>query len=48
MAVPVASPSGLRYAINVSVPVHRMTQAMRTAIIAALTEAAEELTTLLV
>ena len=48
VAVPVATPSGMRYAINVSVPVHRMTQAVRTTIVAALTAAAQELSTLLV
>ena len=48
VAVPVASPSGMRYAIVVSVPVHRMMPALRTTIVAALTEAAQELSTLLV
>jgi len=48
VAVPVASPSGVRYAINASVPVHRMTQALRTTIVVELTAAAKELSTLLV
>jgi DNA-binding IclR family transcriptional regulator len=48
VAVPVASPSGTRYAISASVPVHRMTQALRTTIVGVLTEAAQELSTLLI
>lgn len=48
VAVPVASPSGTRYAISASVPVHRMTLTLRDTIVAVLTEAAQELATLLI
>jgi DNA-binding IclR family transcriptional regulator len=48
VAVPVASPSGTRYAISASVPVHRMTLTLRDSIVAVLTEAAQELATLLI
>jgi len=48
VAVPVASPSGVRYAVNASVPVHRMSPSVRSSIVTELTEAAEELSQLLV
>ena len=48
VAVPVASASGVRYAVNASVPVHRMSPSVRSTIVAALTDAAEELAQLLV
>lgn len=47
-AVPLASPSGVHYGLNVSLPVHRMTPANRSVIVAALAQAADELGQLLV
>jgi len=48
VAVPVAGQGGVRYAVNASVPVHRMSTSVRTTIVTALTDAAEELSQLLV
>lgn len=48
VAVPVAGPSGVRYAVNASVPVHRMSTSVRSTIVTALTDAAEQLSQLLV
>lgn len=48
VSVPVDSPSGVHYALTVSLPVHRMTAATRTEIVAALKEAAKELEKLVV
>lgn len=45
IAVALDSPSGVQYAVNASVPINRMSPALRTAIASALQQAAEELTT---
>ena len=47
VAVPVASPSGVLYAVNVSVPTHRMTRALRNKIAESLKSGADELSTIL-
>jgi DNA-binding IclR family transcriptional regulator len=46
VAVALDSPSGVQYAVNASVPVNRMSPAVRAEIAAALQRAAEELSTL--
>ncbi len=48
VAVPVSSASGLLYAVNVSVPTHRMTSALRTQIAESLKLASDELNTILI
>ncbi|MGH3588391.1 MAG: IclR family transcriptional regulator, partial [Pseudonocardia sp.] len=48
VAVPVSGVSGVMYAVNVSVPKHRMTRALRMEIARSLRSAAEELTSVLV
>ena len=47
VAVPVASPSGVLYAVNVSVPTNRMTRALRNEIAESLKSVADELCTIL-
>jgi IclR family transcriptional regulator, acetate operon repressor len=47
VAVPVASPNGDLYAVNVSVPTHRMTRTLRNEIAQSLKAAAAELTSIL-
>jgi DNA-binding IclR family transcriptional regulator len=48
VSMPVTTPSGIRYAVNVSVPVHRMSTTSRTPIVEALGQAVDELMKLLV
>ncbi|AXY49640.1 hypothetical protein YT1_0183 [Rhodococcus ruber] len=48
VAVPITSPSGRYYGINVSVPAHRMTEQLRTELGAMLQTAAKEIQNLLV
>lgn len=48
VSMAVQSPGGLWYSVNVSVPVHRMSPALRASIVTALEGAVEELLTLLV
>jgi IclR family transcriptional regulator, acetate operon repressor len=48
VAVPVATPSGVVYAVNVSVPTHRMTRVLRSEIAESLKSAGHELTSILV
>lgn len=48
LAVPIASPSGVRYALNASLPTSRMSAATRAHVASALTAAAQELAALLV
>jgi DNA-binding IclR family transcriptional regulator len=44
----VATPSGVVYAVNVSVPTHRMTRVLRSEIAESLKSAGHELTSILV
>ncbi|HET7327111.1 MAG TPA: IclR family transcriptional regulator [Nocardioidaceae bacterium] len=48
ISMPVSSPSGVHYALTVSLPVHRMNPARRNEIVAALRDAVEELGKLVV
>lgn len=48
VAVPITSPSGKYYGINVSVPAHRMTEQLRAELGAMLRDAAEEIQNLLI
>jgi IclR family transcriptional regulator, acetate operon repressor len=47
VAVPVASPTGVLYAVNVSVPTHRMTRTLRNEIADSLKSVADELSSIL-